>query len=97
MGRVHKLKRVGHEKYSLFIKILKDIKPLPSYRDVKIAVSAVESLEVSFIKGNNDKNWYERKYDLAIYKLIILGRSGAFKKLVADLRKRLQGIKPHGR
>lgn len=97
MGRVHKLKRVGHEKYSVFIKKLKAIKPLPSHRDVKIAVSAVESLELSFGKGNNHKNWYERKYDLAIYKLIILGRADAFSQLVSDLRKRLKGIKPHGR
>lgn len=97
MGRVNKLGRVNHNKYKPFMRTLKNIIPLPSLRDVKIASAAIASLEISFNKGNHQKHWYERKYNLAFYKLIILARSKEFQSLVIDFRTRLNLVKPNGR
>lgn len=97
MGRVNKLGRVNHNKYEPFMKTLKGIQPLPSLRDVKVASAALTSLEISFNKGNNHKHWYKRKYNLAIYKLIILSRVESFHRIVGEFKQRLNLVKPDGR
>lgn len=94
MGKINKLGRVGHNKYELFMDRIKEIKPLPSVRDIKVAEAAITSLEASYAKGNNDKYWYNRKYNLASYKLGLLNRSIAFRPLVKKFRARLRMVAP---
>lgn len=94
MGRINKLGRVGHEKYKAFKEQLLEIKPMPSLRDSKIIDAAINSLELSYSKGNSNKHWYKRKYDLTLYKLIILTRSQSFDKTVSLFRARLKKVSP---
>ncbi|WP_422527210.1 reverse transcriptase family protein [Serratia fonticola] len=94
MGRVNKLGRVGHEKYDLFKEQLQTIKPMPSIRDVSIVDAAIISLEQSYSKGNCSKHWYKRKFNLTIYKLIVLTRSESFEQKVKLFRERLKKVKP---
>ena len=94
MGRINKLGRVGHDKYDLFKEQLLAIKPLPSLRDIKIVESAVTSLESSCLIGNGNKHWYKRKYNLTLYKLIILTRSKAFDGVVNAFKERLKKVRP---
>ncbi|EKI0251059.1 RNA-directed DNA polymerase [Enterobacter asburiae] len=94
MGRVHKLGRVGHEKYEIFKQQLLAIKPMPSKRDIAVVEAAVNSLEISCSKGNNNKHWYKRKFNLTLYKIIILTRSDAFDEIVKVFRSRLKKVRP---
>lgn len=94
-GKIGKLKRVGHNKYEIFLGKIKKIKPMPSLRDVKMAKATVKSLEVSHAKGNNNKYWFKRKYDLARYKIVIINRTKEFELLVAELRERMKNVKPN--
>ncbi|WP_071889404.1 reverse transcriptase family protein [Serratia rubidaea] len=94
MGRINKLGRVNHNKYELFKGQLLAIKPMPSPRDIRIVEAAINSIEASFSKGNSDKHWYKRKYNLTIYKLIILTRSKKFNAVVDAFKERLKKVKP---
>lgn len=94
MGRVNKLGRVAHEKYESFKKQLQAIKPMPSKRDVAVIDAAIKSLELSYSKGNQNKHWYKRKYDLTRYKMIILTRSESFKEKLECFKSRLASLKP---
>jgi len=60
-----------------------------------MAKATVGSLESSFSKGHHESYWYERKYNLAIYKLSILKRSVAFLQIASELKVRLNGIEPN--
>ncbi|WP_244916320.1 hypothetical protein [Yersinia kristensenii] len=93
-GTHKKLGRVGHDKYELFKEQLLAIKPMPSPRDITIVESAVTSLETSCSKGNGNKHWYKRKYNLTLYKLIILTRSKVFDRIVDTFKERLKKVKP---
>lgn len=94
MGRINKLGRVGHGKYELFKEQLLAIKPMPSPRDIAIVEAAVSGLESSCSKGNDNKHWYKRKYNLTLYKLIILTRSKAFDGIVDVFKERLKKVRP---
>ena len=61
MGRVNKLKRIGHNKHAEFIEKLHKIPPLPSAVDIKSAFITIERLKKDFtIKSNT--HWYRKRY-----------------------------------
>ncbi|WBA58573.1 reverse transcriptase family protein [Providencia sp. 21OH12SH02B-Prov] len=97
LGRINRLGRLGHNKYPIFLESIKKIIPLPSWRDVLKTKAALKSLESSYSKGNKNKSWYIRKYDLTYHRTAILNRSPAFNKLVIYIRNKLNGIKPDER
>ncbi|PUW09493.1 RNA-directed DNA polymerase [Cronobacter sakazakii] len=94
LGRVNKLGRVGHEKHPIFLKKIKVIYPMPSYKDVVSCKKAIASLETSYVNGFSDKDWYSRKFNLASHKISIINRSLAFQQIAKQLRARLNKVKP---
>lgn len=91
VGRVNKLKRLGHEKHSSLIKKLLAIKPLPSKIDIQRCTKLVERLERDH-PTMRQQFWFFRRYNKAQERLNVLQRS--FGKSASILRNRLRVIKP---
>jgi RNA-directed DNA polymerase len=91
VGRVNKLKRLGHEKHASLIKKLLAIKPLPSKVDIKRCSKLVDKLERDH-PTMRQQFWYYRRYNKAQERLNILQRT--YKKASLLLRNRLRVIKP---
>lgn len=89
VGRVNKLKRVGHNKHSEFICQLMDVIPLPSRRDVREVEDSISYLElISKDKIGSKKNM--RKLYLARYRVSIIRR--IYKKEADIFDKRLLNL-----
>ncbi|MFP7605444.1 reverse transcriptase family protein [Serratia quinivorans] len=89
VGRVNKLKRLEHNKHKFLSKRLKKILPKAAKRDVIKLKKAVNFLESSHKLGNSQKPYYKRKYDLAVYGLILLKRTPTYSVIADDLKDRL--------
>lgn len=92
LGRVNKLKRVGHMQHSPLLKRLQEIFPLPSKNDITLAIDMVDRLEKESLRGRQDSYWYHKRYYVAHERLIILRRS--FPAVAAELRSRLTAMTP---
>lgn len=93
MGRVNKLGRVGHNKYKLLLAILKKIKPQASFLDLQSIHKLVKELELLYMQGNINQFNYKKKYDLAIFKLIVINRTKSYKPFSQWIKNRLKVIK----
>jgi RNA-directed DNA polymerase len=61
MGRVNKLARVKHEKYSILMNRLKKIKPKCSMLDIKISYRILNKLKKDY-QLKKDMFWYKKQY-----------------------------------
>lgn len=92
MGRVNKLKRIGHIQHSDLLKRLRKIFPLPSKKDIERVAKLLQKLELDYSK-KRDSYWYWRRYYLAHERLTIIARS--FHKTAIEFRIRLKALKPN--
>jgi RNA-directed DNA polymerase len=92
LGRVNKLGRLGHKQHTVFLNRILRIKPLPSKKDIRIAIHFIKKLE-GWHPTKADEYWYFRLFNRAHAELNILQRS--FDKVALSLRKKLQKIKPN--
>ncbi len=91
MGRVNKLKRVGHEKHQTLVNKLLKILPLPSEKDLKRCKASILRLETDFpLKG--DTYWYRKRFYIVHDRLNVLQRT--YKKTTLKLRSRMKPIRP---
>jgi RNA-directed DNA polymerase len=93
MGRVNKLGRVGHNKYKPLLTTLKEIKPQASLLDLQSIHKLVSELERLYAKGNFNRFNYKKKYDLAIFKLIVINRTISYRPFSQWIKSRLGLIK----
>ncbi|WP_159681059.1 reverse transcriptase family protein [Luteimonas sp. 9C] len=91
MGRVNKLKRVGHSQHSKLLKRLQAVRPLPSRRDIKKAVASIRTLSAEFHSRGNTFG-YRKRYYILMERLNLIARS--HKELAAMLRAHVKRIKP---
>ncbi|EPJ1398168.1 TPA: RNA-directed DNA polymerase [Yersinia enterocolitica] len=94
MGRVNKLGRVGHNKYKLLLDTLKKIKPKASLLDLQSVHKLVGELEKLHVKGSYNEFEFKRKYNLAVFKLIVINRTDSYKPFSDWIKSRLEKIKP---
>ncbi len=91
MGRVNKLKRVGHKQHADLLKRLREILPLPSFKDIERAHLMVARLKDSY-QAKGDSFWYRRRFYATHERLTILDRS--FHAIAVKLRGELRLIRP---
>lgn len=91
MGRVNKLKRLGHSQHSKLVDRLLKIKPLPSFKEVYLIDEMISDLEKYYI-NNNSKFSYYKWYYKTLNRIIILKRR--FPKQETIFRRRLKQIQP---
>jgi RNA-directed DNA polymerase len=91
MGRVNKLKRVGHEAHEKLVGKLLRVLPLPAKVDIKRARTIVARLERDF-KSKKYDYWYHKRFYKAHDRLNILQRT--YSKSALELRLKLKSIKP---
>jgi len=92
MGRVNKLKRVGHNQHDRLVRRLIAVLPLPAKRDIERASKLVTRLEQDHT-SKADTYWYNKRYFIAHERLNILFRT--FPSIAAELRSRLKTIRPN--
>ena len=92
LGRVNKLKRLGHNQYKALQRRVIKILPMPSRMDITRLDSFVYKLE-GWYQNHSDSYWYKRLYHRAYYDLNILNRT--FKASAEKLKARLRLIKPN--
>lgn len=91
LGRVNRLKQLGHSQHENLKRRLMRIKPKPSRSDVKKArrlIYKIESLYSDYGSGYR----YLSLYNKALYELTILGRT--FKFTADSLKSRLKKVRP---
>lgn len=91
MGRVNKLKRVGHNQHAQLINRLRKVFPLPSPKDLDRVEMIVKRLEVDSTTRRGTY-WYWRRFYLAHERITVLNRS--FPKVASEMRKRLKSLRP---
>ncbi|MDO8715120.1 MAG: reverse transcriptase family protein [Polynucleobacter sp.] len=91
MGRVNKLKRVGHNQHTPLSARLIKVLPLPSKKDLDRVEIIVKRLEADS-STKRDTYWYWRRFYLAHERLTILNRS--FPRVTSELRARLRPLRP---
>ncbi|WP_350604162.1 reverse transcriptase family protein [Pseudoalteromonas sp. SMN1298-MNA-CIBAN-0114] len=91
MGRVNKLKRVGHNSHSKLVEKLLRVLPLPAKVDLKRSHTIVARLEKDF-KEKHTSYWYHKRFYKAHDRLNILQRT--YSKTAQELRLKLKAIKP---
>lgn len=91
MGRVNKLKRIGHNQHQSLVERLNRVRPLPSKKDLERCNQMVERLENDY-QNQKSSYWYHKRFYRARERLTILDRT--FKVTAADLRLRMRDIKP---
>jgi RNA-directed DNA polymerase len=92
MGRVNKLKRLGHNAHIPLLRRLQLILPLPSKLDITRCDKMICRLEHDFENGKHDTFWYWRRYHRASQRLVVLKRTFIHKAL--EFRLRLKNVKP---
>lgn len=90
MGRVNKLKRVGHTQHGGLMARLRRIYPLPSKKDVERAYLLIARLEKDFSGKSETFGYAKRSYVLAD-RLNVLQRS--FPNIANDIRIRLRLVR----
>ena len=91
LGRVNRLKQLGHNQHENLKTRLNRIKPKPCRSDIKKARRLVCKLEHLYVEYGEGFG-YRRIYNKALYELNILGRT--FKLTADSLRHRLKKVKP---
>ena len=91
MGRVNKLKRIGHLQHGNLKGRMLKCYPLPSFKDITRARLAVERIERDYCE-KRDSYWYKRRFYRAHERLNLLKRS--FPDSASELRERLRGLGP---
>lgn len=91
LGRVNKLKRLGHTQYLPLKKRVVNILPLPSKMDITRLDSFIYKLEQWYV-NHSEEYWYRRLFHKAYYDLKILNRT--FKASASRFKSRLRKIKP---
>lgn len=91
MGRVNKLKRVGHNQHGPLKRRLIKVYPLPSYKDIKRARTAVKNLIIDHPKRRSTY-WYKKRYYRAQERINRLNL--IFVNTAHELREKLFGFKP---
>ncbi len=91
MGRVNKLVRVGHDRYSSLLARLKKVFPLPSKKDIERANAMLERLARD-CSTKRSTYWYAKRYFKLQERLIVLKRS--FPATTKEIRKSLKGLQP---
>jgi RNA-directed DNA polymerase len=92
MGRVNKLKRVGHNQHSALLRRLLKILPLPSKKDIARAETIIGKLKKDYPSKSKDNFWYKKRFYLAHERLNILMRR--YPEEATLMRKELKGLKP---
>jgi len=91
MGRVNKLKRIGHKQHGELVRRLAAIKPLPSRRDIERARKLLERLEREW-NSKKDSYGYLKRFHVLHERLNVLARS--FPAISTEIRKAMRGLKP---
>lgn len=91
MGRVNKLKRIGHNQHTNLLNRLRKIFPLPSKKDIERTKKIIERLEADY-PNKQDTYWYWRRYYLAHERLTVVKRT--FPSTAKELRNRMQLLRP---
>ncbi|HFH4391975.1 reverse transcriptase family protein [Pseudomonas aeruginosa] len=91
MGRVNKLERVKHNQHQSLVRRLKDIKPLPSIRDIGRAKKMLERLRKDY-RLRSHTYWYRARYFKVLERLNVLQRT--YEHVAFDFRVELKGLKP---
>lgn len=91
MGRVNKLKRIGHKQHDNLVRRLKKVVPLPSKKDISRVRKIIERLEMDY-NAKKETFWYMRRFYLAHERLNILQR--VYSSSSSELRLRLKEIRP---
>jgi RNA-directed DNA polymerase len=92
LGRVNKLGRLGHKQHIILLKRILRIKPLPSKKDIGLAIHFIQKLE-GWHPTKAGEYWYYRLFNKAHSELNVLQRS--FDKIALSLRIKLKKIKPN--
>lgn len=93
MGRVNKLRRVGHSQHAQLMGRLRKILPLPSHADILRAEQIIERLRKDMSRPNYMGTfWFQKRFYVASERLGILRRS--FPKKAEELRQQLNRIRP---
>lgn len=90
LGRVNKLKRVGHNKHSVLLKRLKAIRPLAHRDDVERVKSMIRRLEHDY-ELKRSTYYYHKRFFRAHQRLNIIKIN--FPTVAAQLRRQLQSLK----
>lgn len=91
MGRVNKLKRVGHKQHRPLLERLKKLLPLPSSADVRRARLLIKRLEDEYTRASNSYGYRKRFYILQ-ERLNVLGRG--YQSEAEGIRARAARIRP---
>lgn len=91
MGRVNKLKRVGHSQHAKLVKRLQLVRPLPSRRDIKKAIASIRRLGTEFDSRGHTYG-YRKRYFILMERLNLIARS--HKRLALILRGAIKDMRP---
>ncbi|UJB18505.1 MULTISPECIES: reverse transcriptase family protein [Lysobacter] len=91
MGRVNKLKRIGHRQHMVLIKRLLKILPLPAKRDIERAEKLLIRIKKDWL-SNPDSYGYAKRFYILHERLNVLARS--FPAVSAVMRKEMRGLRP---
>ncbi|MGE8451044.1 MAG: reverse transcriptase family protein [Pseudomonadales bacterium] len=93
LGRINKLRRVGHTQHKFLLERLQRVTPLPSHKDIERAENQVARLLKDSAKpGYQDTYWFHKRWHVASQRLVILKRS--FPNKAHELREQLRKLKP---
>lgn len=93
LGRVYKLKRLGHQQYEKLLLRMEAIYPKPSRRDLEITLRLIRKIKLTFAQ-EKENFWFRRRYYVAIARLNFLGKSKRYKRKTEILRKYVKKFKP---
>lgn len=91
MGRVNKLKRVGHKQHGVLMDRLRRVLPLPSGADVLRARLLIKRLENSFSRDFKTYG-YRKRYYILQERLNVLSRS--YRDEAESIRARASAVRP---
>jgi RNA-directed DNA polymerase len=92
LGRVNKLGSLGHKQHATLLTRVLRIRPLPSKKDLRLAINLIKKLEGWHLTTKADEYWYYRLCNKAHSELNILKR--IYYKTALSLRKRLKEVSP---
>ena len=93
LGRVYKLKRLGHQQYEKLLRRMEEIYPKPSRQDLRITLRLIKKIKLTFAV-EKENFWFRRRYFVAIARLNFLGKSKKYKKKTEILRNYVKKFKP---
>lgn len=91
MGRVNKLKRVGHSQHAKLLQRLLLVRPLPSRRDIKKAIAALRRLDAEF-DTHGGTYGYRKRYFVLMERINLIARRHT--RLATILRGEIKEIRP---